>query len=210
MNSFISLNQTPMFLSYNEEALSLLFEIIYRGCSRVPDFKESWINNSNFLWSVRHLMIESSSYDRNAAKLTSLLELCLPDSPTLRSELVQRVVEFGFAKIGENFHRIIELTKVSLYGREEKSYFCTLNGIYKLARALTTMLATSPFMKTTLQCIVLALDWIDMNEQTNDEDMEAKHVALEQSLEIVELFNKFEFTDNELLALKEKIISLCP
>jgi len=177
---FISLRpRQTKFIEYNNDSLPYFYRIVYRICENNSTFLEKWMNHDNFLWAVRYLLVESQSYFKVNSILEYTLDLCYRYKPQYKRFFIDKLIEFGFPHLSDNFFTILGLTKKLLTEKEEKIHFCQVNGLTHLTTPFGFYRDWNPDMiNLLLETVILAINWFK-DEDNTTEILELKNNLIE-------------------------------
>jgi len=174
---FISLRpRQQKYIEYNNDSLIYFYKVVKKCCEVNSVFLDKWMNNDNFLWAVRYLLVESQSYTKVGPVLQDTLDLCFRHKIQYKKVFIDKLIEFGFSHLADNFFIILGITKKLLSEREEKIHFCQVNGLTNLITAFSLYNDWNPDMiKLLLETVLLAVNWFLDNMTDAEVELRKKY-----------------------------------
>ena len=153
---YINLQSNEANIQYNDDSISVLFEIILNCCKFNQNFKETFRQHRNLEWIIRYLYC-SPSFVKISQVFYQILKLLAPNQ-NFRNTYIAYVLKLQ-NKQSYSVKNIVKLLELLLDQKEDMKTFCKYNGIEFLSsfpelREKTANLESLEIVSSLLQILI--------------------------------------------------------
>jgi hypothetical protein len=107
---FISLRESPAFISYNDEQIHHAYNVYLRCIEMDPTFAEKWCLHRNFSWNTQYLYIEPVHYPKTAERQHKILAAAFkfPSGVKFRQSLIAKICSSYDKFLTPNYKNILK------------------------------------------------------------------------------------------------------